>query len=370
MIKRRLPKHCVEDKGPDKKIRIYLRRPGHKKIRLLSPVPWSEPFMEEYRAALADTGGEVTSTVKPRASKGTFSWLCEQYYTSAEYKRLDQRTARVRKQILNKVCAEPIKPGSTILTGKVPIGAITTKAIRVLRDRISETPEAANDRVKAIRQVFAIGVASENCETNPARDVPYLESNNPDGFHTWTLEEVEKFEDCHEVGSRARLALALMLYTSQRRSDAVLLGPSHIKVRPDPDDPKKTKKWLDFTQFKNRRRKPVHMSIPMRPELEEIIKQTPCGDMTFLITEFGLPFTANGFGNWFRDRCVEAGVPGRAHGLRKAAASRLAELGASDREIMAITGHATPKEITRYTKKAQQMILAGNAMKRHAKGGT
>ena len=44
------------------------------------------------------------------------------------------------------------------------------------------------------------------------------------------------------------------------------------------------------------------------------------GDLTFLVTEQGKPFTVNGIGNWFRDRCVEAEVPGRAHGLRKAGA--------------------------------------------------
>jgi integrase len=87
------------------------------------------------------------------------------------------------------------------------------------------------------------------------------------------------------------------------------------------------------------------------------------------VTEFGKPFTANGFGNWFRDRCVEAGVPGRAHGLRKAAASRLANLGATEKEIMAITGHTTSKEVTRYTKGADQRVLAERAMGRKSDKG-
>jgi len=76
------------------------------------------------------------------------------------------------------------------------------------------------------------------------------------------------------------------------------------------------------------------------------------------------PFTDAGFGNWFRDRCVEAEVPGRAHGLRKAISARLAELGCSDREIMAITGHMTSKEVDRYTKGARQRVLAASAMEK------
>ena len=63
------------------------------------------------------------------------------------------------------------------------------------------------------------------------------------------------------------------------------------------------------------------------------------GADTFLAARFGKPFTDPRFGNWFGKRCEEAGVPGRANGLRKAAAARRAELGCSDREIMAVTGH-------------------------------
>jgi hypothetical protein len=62
----------------------------------------------------------------------------------------------------------------------------------------------------------------------------------------------------------------------------------------------------------------------------------------------------------------DAGLPHcTAHGLRKAAAARLAELGASEKEIMAVTGHRTSKEITRYTRGASQRILAANAIARH-----
>jgi integrase len=148
-----------------------------------------------------------------------------------------------------------------------------------------------------------------------------------------------------------------MIYTSQRKSDAVLFGRQHVKNG-----------WLHFTQFKNRQRKPIKLQIPIRPELQAILDAGPCGDLTFLQTEFGKPYTANGFGNWFCDRCVEAGVPGRSHGLRKAAAARLAELGASEKEIMAITGHTTSKEIIRYTKGAEQRTLAEHATARHGKG--
>lgn len=68
-------------------------------------------------------------------------------------------------------------------------------------------------------------------------------------------------------------------------------------------------------------------------------------------------------GNWFRTRCDEAKLPHCSmHGLRKAAARRLAEAGCTDRQIMAITGHKTTQEVGRYTRSAEQMKLAGQAM--------
>lgn len=150
--------------------------------------------------------------------------------------------------------------------------------------------------------------------------------------------------------------MALMLYTGQRRSDAVLLGPEHLKNG-----------WLIFTQQKNKKRKPIRMEIPVRPELRSILAASATGKETFLVTEFNKPFTSNGFGNWFRKQCDAAGLSHcTAHGLRKAAAARLAELGAPENEIMAITGHRTSKEITRYTRGARQRVLAENAMARFA----
>lgn len=217
----------------------------------------------------------------------------------------------------------------------------------------AETPEAANGLVKALRRVFNFALENDLAQRNPAKDVAYLKSGS-EGFHSWTIEEVRQFEERHPVGSKARLALALRLYTGQRRSDVVALGRQHIKDG-----------WLTLTQVKNRKRKPVTLSIPVRPELKAIIDATPSGNLTYLVTAFGKSFTANGFGNWFRERCDEAGLSRcSAQGLRKAAAARLAELGASESEIMAVTGHTTSKEIVRYTRGARQKLLAANAMAR------
>lgn len=338
-------KFLAEDVDRHGNVRLYVRRPGTKKIRLRK-TPGTQEFLEEYRDALAgrleDSSGR--RPVRAPAGKGTLRWLCEQYYGSAEYKQLEPRTQHVRRMILDGACKRD---------GDKPYAQMEARHVRRRRDEKAQTPEAANSFIKALRQVFAFAVENDLAARNPAKDVPYLKSGS-EGFHSWSIEEVRQFEKRHPVGSKARLALALLLYTGQRRSDVVAFGRQHMKDG-----------WLSFTQVKNRKRKPITLSIPVRTELKAVIDATPSGNLTFLVTAFGKPFTANGFGNWFRERCDEAGLPHcSAHGLRKAAAARLAELGAGESEIMAVTGHTTSKEVVRYTRGARQKVLAAKAMAR------
>lgn len=343
-------KYVVEDTDRHGNVRIYLRKPGERKIRLKRE-PGTQDFLEEYRAALAGqhTQEQAEPTaIERRGAKGSFKWLCEQYFASAEFKRLSARTQYVRRRILDSFC---MKDGSK------PFALMEPRHVRKRRDQNADRPEAANAIVKALRQLFSFAIEYDLATQNPAKDVPYIKSQS-EGFHSWSMEELARFEDKHPVGTKARLALALLLYTGQRRSDVVRLGPHHVKEG-----------WLTFTQAKNRARKPIKLSIPVLPELQDIIDQTETGTPAFLITEFGKPFTANGFGNWFRKRCDEAGLPNcSAHGLRKAGAALAAENGATERQIMAIFGWSTMKEASRYTKAARQKVLAGSGMKHLSRG--
>ena len=334
-------KYVVEDVDRHGNVRIYFRRRGQKKIRLHG-MPGSQEFMAAYQLALSGAFPAKRNDGPAKAERGSLKWLCETYYMTQEYRQLDDRTKRVRRNILDDVCRRH---------GNKPVMRMEPRHVRALRDEKAERPEAGNALVKALRQVFAAGVSNDLVISNPAREVPYLRSGSQ-GFHSWTPEEITAFEKRHPIGTRARLALALLLYTGQRRSDIVQLGKQHVRGGN-----------LCFTQHKNRRSKPVTLEIPIIPVLKRIIYGSPCGDLTFLVTEFGRPFSSSGFGNRFRQWCDEAGLKNcSAHGLRKAAAARLAELGATEHEIMAVTGHRTSKEVTRYTRAARQKVLAERAM--------
>jgi integrase/recombinase XerD len=171
------------------------------------------------------------------------------------------------------------------------------------------------------------------------------------GFHSWTEAELQQYERRHPVGSKARLALALLLYTAQRRSDAVRLGPEHLRNG-----------RLEFVQSKTS----TVVNIPLAPPLAEVIAATPTvGLKTFLVTDYGRPFTAAGFGNRFREWCNEAGLAHcSAHGLRKAFLRRMAEAGCSEEFIASISGHRDMREIRVYTRAANKARMADEGMAR------
>jgi integrase len=228
---RRLPPGCVEDTDRHGNVRIYYRGRGRPKTRLRG-TPWTPEFMALYDEAKGGVALKRSNDI----SSGTWRWLCVEYFRSCvDYLRLGDRTKRVRRSILESTFDEPIAPGSPKFFRDMPVSKMTTDAIEVLRDRKLAFPEAANDRVKAIRGVFKWAVRKKAGDGKPyaphnhARDVAYLKSNNPDGFRVWTVDEVRTFEERHAPGSKARLALALLLFTGQRRSDVIRFGKQHGK---------------------------------------------------------------------------------------------------------------------------------------------
>ena len=343
-------KYVIEDMDRHGNVRVYLRRNGHK-IRLRE-TPGTPEFEDEYRKALE--GGSQTSEDKkrPPVGRGSLRWLVEKYYGSAEFRLLGKGTQYVRRGILDGICEQH---------GAKPYNRLEAHHVRtIIRDEKADFPEAANARVKALRQTFKWAVEVGHADVNPAREVPYLKSKNPGGWHTWTEEEVSKFEDRHPIGTKPRLALALGLLTGVRRSDAVRLWRQMERDN-----------WLYFTEKKGEAQKPKDRAVPILQQLREVLDETKSGHLTYLVTQFGRPFTPAGFGNWFRRRCDEADLPHCSfHGLRKAGATIAAENGATEHELMAIFGWDSPKQAALYTKAANRKKLAGDAMHLLVQGQT
>jgi len=337
MSRKRLPKYVSEFADRHGKIRVRFRRKGQADYYFKS-VAWTPEFMQEYQACL---DREAAPAIQPginRAKPGSFNALIAAYYGSPEFTGLRPSTQTTYRGIIERFRAQH---------GDKRVAAIERKHIKAIIGGMSDRPAAANnllDRLKALMGLAVdIGMRKDD-PTVRLRGYP----TKGDGFHTWTEEEIAQFEGRHEIGTKARLALALMLFTGQRRSDAVVMGRQHIEGD-----------TIKVSQQKTS----AKLRIPLHPELRQIIEATPIENMTFLTTAYGKPFTPAGFGNWFRDRCDEAGLKHcSAHGLRKAAARRLADAGCSNQQIKSITGHKTDREVSRYTAAADQRRLATEAM--------
>jgi enterobacteria phage integrase len=106
--------------------------------------------------------------------------------------------------------------------------------------------------------------------------------------------------------------------------------------------------------------------IPLHPVLQRELALHRKTHVVILATEWGQPFTVKGFQNFMSDAIRAAALPEqcKTHGLRKAAARRLAEAGCTAKQIQAITGHKTLAEVERYTRKADQVRLARQAIER------
>jgi integrase len=313
----------------------YFRRPGYPRVRLPG-LPGSAEFMAAYQVALAQ-GLQPIGT--KRSQPGSVAAAIAGYLTSLEFRSLAVGTQLNRRAIIEHFRREH---------GDKPIALLPQKFIAVMLSKMK--PFTARNWLKAIRHLMQFCVAQEFCATDPTQNIK-LPRVKSDGFHTWTEEEIAAFEAKHVIGSKPRLALALLLYAGQRRGDTLRMGRQHIR---------------DGVLQVRQNKTGVTLTIPVHSDLQVILDATPNQHLTFLTNKRGKPYSGTDFARNFRKWCDAAGLPETcsAHGLRKATCRRLAEAGCSANEIAAISGHATLREVGRYTKAVDQLHMARNAMSR------
>jgi integrase len=311
----------------------YFRKPGSARIRL--GLPGSTELMSAYQAALdAAPRIEVGATL---TVPDTLSALVVAYYTSADFQDLGSTTQQIRRYLIERLRGD---------FGKYPVKLLEAKHINATLTRITK-PHMRKQWLKMLRGLMAYAVRIGMRIDDPTADFK-IKQRQSDGIVTWGESEIEAFRNHHPLGSRARLALELLLDTVQRRGDVVRMGRQHIRGD-----------LIHVTQQKTG----AKLRLPLLPELMAAIDATPSGHLTFLTTAKGKPFTAAGFGAWFRHQCDAAGLRGySAHGLRKAGCRRLAEAGCTEKQIAAWSGHRSLAEIARYTKAADEEALARAAM--------
>jgi integrase len=313
------------------KARFYFRRPSFKQVPLPG-LPWSPEFMAAYELAKDSSRLEIGAR---RVRAGSVAAAVTCYFGSLAFATLAETSRTTRRRILERFREEH---------GDKSIATLARAHVERMVNAKVATPGSALNFLVALRGLMrhAINVGLRVDDPTSGVRGPKFRSA---GFYTWTEEDIAAFESKHPLGTRARLAFALLLYTAQRRADVIKLGRQHLRDG-----------LLHVRQSKTG--KPL--AIPLHPELRAALDATRSEHLTFLVRREGKPFHADAFSHWFRRKCREAGLPARAsvHGLRKAACRRLAEAGCSASVIAAISGHATLREVSRYTAAAEQVRLA------------
>ena len=175
---------------------------------------------------------------------------------------------------------------------------LTREHVQRIVNEKAATPFAQRNFLNTLRAMFKWAAKEGRIPDDPTLGVT-REKVKTTGYKTWSEDQIARFEATHPIGSKARLAFALLLYTGQRRSDVVKMGRQHIHNG-----------VLTIDQGKTEGGEEAHLEIPVHPKLREIIDATPTvGVKTFLVTHLGKPYTAPGFGNWFRELCDQADVP-------------------------------------------------------------
>ncbi len=339
---RRPPKYCQGMMDRHGKPRWYFRRPGYPR-RALPGLPWSPVFMAEYAAAIE---GDKVEVGKRQTVPGSIAALVASYFRSADYSGLADATKRAVRNILENFRADHGDKRVVHLEKRHMLNIMADKA---------KTPDAANRLLCLVRTLMAHAIDLGWRRDDPTVGVKKLR-HRTEGFTTWEEEHLEAFLARYEPGSRAHLVFSLLLYTGQRRGDVVRMGRQHLRAG-----------VMSIVQQKTGQ----HVSIPIHANLKDALDALPRDNLTFIMSERGKPMTPEGFTNWFR-KLVEGVADDQGkwllpdglspHGLRKATCRRLAEAGCSAHEIMAISGHQTLTEVTRYTVAANRVHLAERAV--------
>jgi integrase len=320
---------------------------GRRRVRLRAEFGTPQFKAEYERAIAADREAALGQAARGDPIKGgiampegTIAWLIERFRETPTYAAFASETRRERERFFRR---------ATELCGDVPAYRITRESILASIQKRAATPSAARHFLITMRGLYRWAVEAGHLKVDPTQGVrsPVLPKTH--GFPMWSEEQLAAYEARWPTGTRQRVWLDVLLYTGLRRGDAVRLGRQHVKAGV-------------ATILTEKSGGEMEVSIPILPVLAATLKAGPCGDLAFIAGENGRPLTKESFGNEFRQACRAAGVSGSAHGLRKIAATRAANNGATVAELEAIFGWTGGRMASHYTRTADRRKLARGAM--------
>jgi hypothetical protein len=340
----------VRKRKLDKYVSVFVDRHGKERFRFRQgkfscylPHPSDKLYKAAYEAAKDRKPFKLTL----RADPGTVDDALPRFYESLAFRRGGSGWQNDRRRILEAFRAEygrfELKHFEPHLIDRI----LELKLEKRIVNKRKVGGSAAALRLREQLYLFFKWAKKQKLvAANPVEDAETVQ-HKPGGYYKWTEEDIARFRGHWELGTKARLAMELVLWTGARRKDAHNMAP-----------PKNGR--IGSTASKTGK----EMDVKVAPKLQAAIDaMSAIGIKTLLVTEYGKPFSVAGFGGWFKDRCRDAGLPQCSlHGLRKALARRAADLEISQQGIKALGQWSSDSEVAIYTAGANRRRLAELAL--------
>jgi hypothetical protein len=300
--------------------------------------PTSQDFRDAYAAAMGGPVAPIRTGL--RIDKpGTMGALIASYKTSSEWSALRDTSKsgyRTRLEVMRE------KHGHRAVAG------LTRDRIKVfILQPYADHPSAALDTLKKLRILIRHAIDIGWLKHNPSLGIKRPKSKE---IRAWTDEELVAFETRWPFGTIQRTAYSLMRYVGTARVDIHLMTWKQVE---------------GGLATYNRSKTGVSVYVSQHRDLQAALAATPRQHVTIINTEYGRPFSVDGFSNFIRKAMDAASLPldCKPHGLRKVLGRKLADADASSHDIRSALGHITTAESDRYTREADRKKGGERALK-------
>lgn len=339
----------LKEELPSKNFRYRVRPKGDPKRRILIHCgPEHEEFQKQYLAARRGEKPDPLKKAHEYATPRSIGWLVNIYFEYLKERvkagTTSAKTLKKKRNLLNRLLADPDK-----------VMEIPREKLIEMQDAMGSTPAQADAFIEAIAVMYDWAVERKYVRENTARGVKSVYRKG-DGATPWKAADVKKFFAAHPEGTKAHVAMYVLLWTGCRIEDLTILGRSFECVI----DGIEALRWTPLKKGSS------EVCIPLFAPLKEATRAAKVQGQTYLLGKGGKPFASGDSASaMFKRWCSQADLGHlSAHGVRKGLAEVLAELGCSQYEIMAILGHSEAKTSEVYTRRVERWRLAKTALDR------
>lgn len=334
---------------PSGQTRYRVRPRGYPKKRIrIFCAPGDEDFQRQYLAARAGEQPEPLKVASEYAVPRSIGWLVNAYFEHLEKrvkaKTSSPKTLKKKRNLLNRLLTDPDR-----------VMLIPQEKLIEMKDDMAATPAQADAFIEAVAVMYDWAIKRKHVRSNPARGIEKVYEKG-EGATPWRAADVKQFFARHRKGTKAHVAMSVLLWTGCRIEDTIILGRSH----------ECTIDGIQALRWQPLKKGSSEVSVPLLPPLLDATRAPKVQGATYVLGRGGKPYASGDSASaMFKRWCVEAGLPNlSAHGVRKGLGELLAELGCSQYEIMAIHGHSEAKTSEVYTRRVERWKLALKAMKR------